>query len=432
MILCFFVLCCSGRSFAVVSLNNLWEAGRTRARAAVAPALPEAGAHNATRGGTRLRSGLVAAQAALATSLLIGAALLLASFWRLHQVDLGFEGDQVLTAEMRLLERRYFEPGVLSRFQEDVMARVRAIPGVLEAGMTSAVPFRGTDWTIRYGAEPEDRSHVANRREVDPGYFTVMGLELLAGRFFDERDNPASERVAIVSEGAARDGFGRLDVMGELLAFEEPTRIVGVVKDVRYRGMDREPTPAVYLPRAQRPSELICLVVRAAPGANVGQAIRDAVRAVDPTVPLMDMTTVDAIVSESISDRRFYTVTTSVFSGLALLITSMGLAVVVTRSMAERKREMAIRAALGARPDQLTAMAMRQGMIPAIVGSGLGLWGGWATAGLLEQFLFEVSARDAAIYFAAGAMTAVIAGVSALLPARRFEGWSPAAVLKGE
>ena len=402
------------------------------ARTAVADALKDHGAHSGGRSGSRLRSGLVAAQAALATCMLIGGALLLVSFWRIHQVDLGFESHRVLTAEMRLLEKRYFEPGVLAQIQEDLLNRVRAVPGVLEVGMTSAVPFRGVDWTIRYGNDEGEVRHVANRRQVDLAYFSVMGLDLILGRLFTEEDTAASEAVAVVSESAARDVFGRVDVLGERLALETPVTIVGVVKDVHYRSVDRAPEPAVYVPRAQQPSSLICLVVHAASGVDVGPAIREAVRAVDPTVPLMKMTTLDAIISASVADRRFYTVTTAAFSVLALLITATGLAVVVTRCIAERRKELAIRAALGAGPRQLTVLAMRRGLFPALAGTALGLWTAWASAGLIEQFLFEASPRDVEIYAAAGALTVVIAGLSSVVPTRRIGRLSPAAVLKAD
>ncbi|MCB1019176.1 MAG: ABC transporter permease [Acidobacteria bacterium] len=400
------------------------------ARSAVSDSLKEQGSQSAGRGGSRLRSSLVAAQAALATAMLIGATLLLASFWRLNQVDLGFRGDQVVTAEVRLLEKRYFEPGVLAQFQNDLLEKVRAVPGVLEAGMTSAVPFRGTDWTIRYGRPEDDDGHTANRRQVDPAYFSVMGLKLKLGRLFSGVDTPGSEPVAVVSESAARDVFGRVDVLGERLALEPTVTIVGVVSDARYRSMDQQPQPAVYVPRSQDPSELICLVVRAAQGADVGPGLRAAVREVDPTVPLMRLTTIDAIVSESVSDRRFYTVTTVAFAALALLIAATGLAVVVTRSIAERRKELAIRAALGARPRQLAVLAMRRGLTPALAGTALGLWAAWTAAGLLERFLFEASPHEPWVYLSAAALSLAIAALGSLLPTRRIGRWSPATELK--
>ena len=403
---------------------------RHAAREASAAASRAGGGQTPSRSGERLRLSLVTLQSAVAVVLLVATGLLLTSFWNLHQVDLGFDGDRVWTAEMRLLDREHFEPGALNRFQDGVMERVRAIPGVLEAGMTSAVPFRGVDWTIRYGPDEDSREYLANRREVDPGYFEVMGLQLVSGRFFTDDDDESSGLVAVVSERAALDAFGRLDVLGELVPLKDRATIVGVVKDVRYRSLHEEPTAAIYLPRAQQPSELMCLVVRATDGVEIGTSLREAVRAVDPTVPLMNTTTVDAIIAESVSGRRFYTVTTTVFAALALLITAVGLSVVVARSIAERRRELAVRAALGARPAQLTATGMRRGLLAATLGAAIGTWTAWAASSLIEQFSFDLSVHDPTLYAAAALFTLTIVATAALIPARRAGNSAPATLLK--
>jgi len=416
---------------AVATLITLAAASApVRHAAGVASAARAGGGQTPTRSGERMRLSLVALQSAAAVVLLVGSTVLLASFWNLHQVELGFDGERVWTAEMRLRDVTYDEPGAMGRFQDQVMERVRAIPGVMEAGMTSAVPFRGVDWTRRYGLDEGRTPYVANFRQVDPGYFEVMRLELLAGRFFNESDDERGEPTAVVSERVALDAFGRVDVLGERLPLRDRVTIVGVVRDVRYRSLDQEPTAAIYLPRAQQPSELMCLVVRASEGIDVGGALRAAVRAVDPTVPLMRTTTVDSILSESVSDRRFYTVTTAVFAALALLITAIGLAVVTARSIAERRRELAVRAALGARPGQLTATGMRRGLQAALFGSAIGVWAAWAASRWIAPFSFEVSVNDPALYAAAGGLTLAIVGSAGLLAARRAGTGSPATVLK--
>jgi ABC-type antimicrobial peptide transport system permease subunit len=178
---------------------------------------------------------------------------------------------------------------------------------------------------------------------------------------------------------------------------------------------------------------LVCLVVRAAPGAPpLGPALRDAIRDVDPTIPAMDITTIDAILADSVGDRRFYTTTTTAFAGLALLVTAAGLTVVIARSVVERRREMAIRTALGARASQLVALAARQGVVPVLAGAAAGLAAAWFASALLEPFLFELTADDARVYVAAGVVTIVVGMAACLLPARRLTHFAPASVLRGE
>ena len=391
----------------------------------------------------RLRAGLVAVQAAVATSLVIGSILLVASFWRLGRVDLGFDGDEVLTVEMRLLGAR--PKPALAQFQEDLIARVRAIPGVVDAGMTTAVPFRGVDFLHVYDAPgcetppgrrptPEcyERRAGANRRTVDPGYFSVMRIAPTRGRLLAATDTADAPRVAVVSESFARRMFGDENPLGR--TFGSPQmQIVGVVPDLRYVSRTAEPYSAVYVSRAQDPSELICLVIRTAAGAEgVGAAVRRAVHETDPTVPAMRMTTVDRIVSDSVADRRFYTTTSAAFAGLALLLTAAGLILVIARSVVERQREIAIRNALGARNGQLIRLVARQGVIPAAAGTLVGLAAAWIASGMLEQFLFDVSGRAPLIYIFTGTATLAVAFVACLIPARRLSRLAPATVLRAE
>jgi predicted permease len=390
----------------------------------------------------RLRAALVAVQAAVATALVIGSILLLVSFWRLGRVDLGFDGDEVLTVEMRLLGAR--PKPVLAQFQEELIARVRGIPGVVEAGMTTAVPFRGVDFLYAYDAPgcetppgqrptPEcGERRGANRRTVDPGYFSVMRIAPTRGRLLAATDTADAPRVAVVSESFARRMFGDENPLGRTFG-SPPMQIVGVIPDLRYVSRTAEPYPAVYVSRAQDPSALICLVIRTTAGAEgVGAAVRRAVHETDPAVPAMHMTTVERIVGDSVADRRFYTTTSAAFACLALLLTAAGLILVIARSVVERQREIAIRNALGARSGQLIRLIARQGVIPAAAGTLGGLAAAWIASGMLEQFLFQVSARAPLIYIATGTATLAVAVAACLIPARRLSLVAPATVLRAE
>jgi predicted permease len=389
---------------------------------------------------TRWRAALVGVQAAVATCLLAGALLLVVSFRQLGRVDLGYDGRDVVTVEMRLLDPKYFrgatedhDAPAIAQFQRDLMTRVRAIPGVLEAGMTTAVPFRGIDFL--YGGisrGPGEATTAANRRAVDAGYFSVMRVPLLAGRLFGPQDTPTSPPVAVLSASLARTLFGDANPIGETIEVDGAVEVVGVVADLRYAGIDREASPAMYVPRAQNASELICLVVRTSPGVEVGAAIRRAVQELDPTLPAMNLTTIDRIVSESVADRRFYTTTTSVFSALALLLTATGLGVVVARAIVERRREMAIRLSLGASFARLVRDVTWRGLGPVAAGVVAGLMVAWLSARVLEPFLFDVDMRDARIYGVSALLTIGVGAAACLMPARRLARLAPAPLLRSE
>jgi predicted permease len=382
---------------------------------------------------TRWRFAFVALQANVATWLLVGAALLLISFWRLGHVDLGFNGNRVVTAEMRLMDPKYFDERRVAQFQQEVIERVRALPGVSEAGITSAVPFRGVDWLRNYQRVGSGKNYIANLREVNPAYFSVMRLVLLRGRLLTDRDTSSSEPVVVVSESVARQVFPAEEPIGKQLGLYGPRTIVGVVKDVRYKGLDQAPFPAIYEPAAQSPTELVCLVLRTAiDGDRMGAELRSAIHQVDPAVPVMDVTTVSQIVSDSVADRRFYTAVISAFAALAILLTATGLVVVIARSVAERRRELAIRCALGAQSRELMGLVIRQGLTPVILGAAIGLAGAWAGARILERFLFGVTLHNPAVYAGAGAFTVAIAALACFLPARHAGKLPPAAALQAE
>jgi predicted permease len=380
----------------------------------------------------RLRSVLIAGQTAVATALLVASALLLLSFWRLGRVDLGFDGSRVLTVEMRLLEPRYFNPDVQRVLQDHLIGRVRAIPGVIEAGFTSAVPFRGIDWSLALTRSGTGPRVSANGRYVDDAFFSIMKIPLRRGRLFTTADTPTSQRVAVVSESFGRRMFDDGDPMGQTFDFNGRVEVVGIVGDVRYQSHDREASPAVYLARTQQPSELMCLVLRTARGVDIGAALRAAIRDVDPSLPPMNLTTIDRIISESVADRRFYTATTVAFASLALLLTSSALVIVIARAAVERRRELAIRTALGAPAGRLITLVARQGVMPGAIGIVAGLGAAWFGTTILQQFLFGIEPREPLVYGAAGLIAIALAAISSYLPARRVGSLLPAEVLRGE
>jgi putative ABC transport system permease protein len=406
--------------------------GGTR-RDSPATTLRASAAASADRSTVAWRRVLIGAQAAITTALLISAVLLLASFWRLAHVPLGFDANQVLTVEMRLLDDRYRQPAAVAAFQDGVLERVRAVPGVIDAGLTSAVPFRGVDFTLGVARPGDAREKAVQGRYVDAGYFGVLGIARRSGRLFSRADTPGSAPVALLSESLARDLFGAEDPLGQMVRFDRPLQVVGIVADVRYQGLAQEPRAAIYLPRSQSPNALICLVAKVTgPADALAPAIHRAIRAVDPTVPAMKLTTVDRIVSESVADRRFYTAATTAFAAIALVLTIVGLSVVVVRVIAERRRELAIRAALGASFGHLVRTATSDGLAAVGIGIAVGLAGALAGSVPLERFLFQIPARAPAAYAAVAALLLLIAGIAGWLAARRLARLPVAAVLRSD
>lgn len=425
-----FALAITGVTVFLSVLAPAWRAGRTDVSATLGRG---AGVSSPDRTSARWRSGLLAIESGVAAALLVSAGLLLTSFWRLNRVHLGFDGDNVLTVEMRLLDMRYRPPAALAAFQRDLIDRVRAVPGVIEAGLTSAVPFRGVDFTMSLVRPGAKGRHVANGRFVDAAYFSVMKIPLKSGRMFADTDTAATTKVMVVSESFAKRVFGAADPIGQLIDTDDPTTIVGVVGDVRYVGRDLDAAPAVYYPQAQHPRELICLVVRTASDAgDLGPAVRRAIAEIDPAIPAMNITTIDRIVSESVADRRFTVTATTAFAAVALLLTVVGIAAVVGRTVVERRRELAIRTALGASRGHLTRLVMQHGLVPAAAGTVIGLGAAFAASTLLERFLFGVTPREPAVYLAVAGLIWSVTILASLVPGRRAGHAVPAALLRTE
>ena len=377
---------------------------------------------------------IVTAQVAVVVLLLVSAGLLLRSFWRLQHVDLGFAASNVVTMEMRLINPKYRQPGRVAAFHDAVLDKVRQIPGVARAGMTTAVPMRGVDFMMIIGPKGQ-RAKPGHMRSVDPEYFRVLGVPLRAGRVFTAEDSKSSEPVAVVSESYGRLHFGNESPIGRTLDWDNrDVRIVGVVGDMRYADATRDPAPAFYRPRTQYPVELVCLVVEPFPGMrqSVVDGLRGAIQALDPKQPVEGITTVSDIVSASTADRRFYAATTGSFAVVALLLAIAGVFGAVARTVSERRRELAIRVALGADPRRMLRLVYGYGLWPAAVGTALGLGIALAGSRVLRSFLFEIAPTDLATYAAAALLVFAVTAAACYVPARRTLRMPPMFVLKTE
>jgi putative ABC transport system permease protein len=426
-----------GAAMAVVAtmlaaITPAWGGTRVEAAAMLTRAASSA---SAGRSAVRWRHGLVAAQAAIATALLIFASLLLTSFWQLGRVPLGFDGDEVVTVDLLLLDGKYQPNWAIVQFQEKLLGRLRAIPEIADVGLTSAVPFRNAGAPAGIRRSGVAKGEVAWQRFVDPGYFRVLRVAPIRGRLFNETDREGSPPVVVVSESFAHDVFGAENPIGQMIGSRPAMEVVGVVRDLRYMGGDKDPTPAIYLPRAQEPRPHLSIVARTRTrisAASVVPTIRRAIREVDPALPVMNFTTVDQLADATVASRRFYTVATVAFATIALLLTVVGLAVVVARVVAERRRELAIRAALGATIVKLGRVAARDALVAVGVGVVSGMAGAYAGSIFLTQFLFHITPHSAGTYAAVGLLLMTVASLAAWMPMRRFQRTSVATLLKSE
>ena len=389
------------------------------------------GARSASSGraARNLRRGILGAQAAVATTLLVGAALLLVSFWKLHRVPVGFDGDRVITLETHLLDARTRTEAGMRRFKEELLVRVRAVPEVQEAGVTSSIPFdeAGGFGVIRRLGDTTEFS--AKLRWVDSAYFGVLRIPLLRGRLLTTGDARSAVRVAVLSASFARALFGEEDPVGRQITWGDTIQVVGVVGDLRYAAVERDPGPAMYMPWDQQVTQSIAIVARAGRDIHdIGPALHRAVRAVDPTVPTLRVSTIDAIREGTLANRRFYTVAAGAFAVVGLLLTTIGLAMIVGRSVAERRRELAIRAALGATDAELRRWVSRDAVLAVGGGALLGVAGAYAASGLLAQFLFGVDPRSVVAY-ASVALGLISIALAAALWASRQVSQLPIAML---
>jgi predicted permease len=413
----------------VCGLAPLWHVSASGLHETLKQAFSNA---SASRRVTAWRRAVVAVQVAVALLLLVAATLLLQSFWHLRHVALGYEGTDVLTMEMRLMRGDATETR-LRWFERELLDRIRVLPGVTDASMTTSVPMRGVDFLYVTGPVGGSPSPV-NGRSVDGRYFDLMRIPLIAGRGFTDQHNEESAPVAIVSRSYARMLFGDRNPLGQRLdLIRTQPEIVGVVGDVRQASVKQPAAPALYLPRGQNPNPVVCLVVRTkADLIATATAVRKVIYALDPKQPVERIATLDGIVRETTADDRFYTVTTVSFAAIALLLAVAGLFGVVRRGVAERTRELAIRSALGAAPRTLIRLALAQEMRAVVLGASVGLLAAYWLSRLLPHFLFEVSPLDPLAYILATALLLVVAIVGCYLPARRVTRIDPIRALRAE
>ena len=382
------------------------------------------GAHN------RLRSLLVVAEVALSLVLLVGAGLMIRSFAKLEQVNAGINPENVLTVEVPLSRAKYPKDTQQSAFFQQLMARVRVLPGVSSAAAVSDLPLMG-GWGRSLTVEGHPVLSVGqapsiNHAVVTPNYFHTMGIALREGRDFTDADAAGAMRVTIVDERLARQYWPGASPLGKRIRFGPPESnepwhtIIGVAGAVRNEGLDRESRHSIYVPYLQIPVRGMAVAVRTSgdPG-SLAEAVRREVLALDKDQPVTNVMTMDEIISRSVWQPRFYTILFGIFAALALVLAAVGIYGVMSYAVTQRTQEIGIRMALGARAVDVLKLIIRNGMTLITIGVVIGLGGALALTRLLTTLLFGIKPTDTLTFVAVSAVLIFVALLACYLPARR-------------
>jgi putative ABC transport system permease protein len=393
-------------------------------------------------GAKRLGDLLVAGEIAISLVLLIGAGLLIQSFFRLRGHDLGFRTDHTVTARVSVPADKYPEEAQVTAFCDEVLRRVRSLAGVEAAGMVSFLPLTGQSFDNSFDIvgrppfAPGDREY-ALVRSVDPGYFEVLGISPLRGRPLDPHDRMGRSRAVTISESMARRYWPGANPVGERLVVhmgtdESPWEIVGTVRDVR-SSINADPQPTIYFPYAQMPYRFMVLTVRTgvAPRAMV-EGIRNAVSSVDPDQPLYQVRTLEELIAQTLVPWRFSMTLLGAFAALALVLAAAGVYGVISYSVGQRTGEIGVRMAFGARPHEVLWPIVRGAMGTAVVGIAAGLAGASCLTRLLVSQLYGVHPIDASTFAATTVLVAAVAFAACYIPARRASRVDPMVSLRYE
>ncbi|HEX7181629.1 MAG TPA: ABC transporter permease [Thermoanaerobaculia bacterium] len=392
----------------------------------------------------RLRDILVVAEIALALVLLASAGLLVKSFVRLQQIDTGFNTENVLTLVANLPTGKYQTMEQVVGFFRQATERIRTLPGVRSVGIVNYLPLYGglgttTSFTVEgRPAPPPGQEPSTDVRVADSDYFGAMGIPLLRGRSFTDRETTEPRRVVLVNESMARQHFPGENPIGKrisVLMFEEPrpTEIIGVVGDVRYDSLTDEAQPTVYFPLPELTYPFMTFVVRTTGDpAEMASTVQGVVHEIDPNQPVSDVRTMDQVMADTVGRARFNTLLLGLFAGLATLLAAVGIFGVMSYSVTLQTREIGLRVALGARQGQVLMLILKQGLLLTLIGIGIGLAGALALTRLMSGLLFGVGSTDPATFTAIVLLLAFVSLVACYIPARRAARVDPLIALRYE
>jgi putative ABC transport system permease protein len=409
------------------------------------------GVRGATSDGSThaVRRALVVAELALALTLLTGAGLLVKSFGRLQNVDPGFDPDNLLSFNIALPATRYRSDTAQIAFFDAVLPRLAQVPGIKAIGATSVLPFSGS-WTTSsleiegYQTPRGEPGPWGDRRDVSAGFFEAMRIPLLEGRILTEDDRAGTRRVAVIDDEFVRRYWPHENPIGKRITFGPPAgaadtssrewiEIVGVVGHTKHEGLAAEPRIQYYLPYRQEVRPALTVVARTSGDpARYVNALRSVVRSVDTDQPISQVRTMDELLEQSVGQRKLSMLLLTLFSGIALLLASVGIYGVMSYSVAQRAREIGVRIALGAERRDVLRMVLRQGMRLAFAGVALGLVAALVLTRVIASQLYEVQATDPTTFVLVASLLTAVALAANLIPAMRATRVDPAVVLRDE
>ena len=372
-----------------------------------------------------MRTALVVCEIALACVLLVGSGLLIRSFLKLLDVDLGFRPEMVTSIRIDPEQQVFASQARFANYVDEALRLTKALPGVEAAAITDGLPLgKNRTWGVRAAGEvytKERPNPVAYIRLASDGIVGAMGLHLVAGRDLAATDDSAHERVVMINETMARTLWPGQDAIGKIAMIDTLRRVVGLVRDVRHLSLDQVSGLELYIPYRQiRDYPTVDLIVRSAlPAAPLAKSIRVALAPIAPNVALNEVQTLEQIVDRSVSPRRFFTMLLGAFAAFALALALFGIYGVISYTVAHQQQEIGVRMALGASQGIVQRKILRETLDLAIVGILLGTGASWIAARLLRSQLFGVSSTDPATFIAMIVVVTAVALVSGYLPARR-------------
>ncbi len=389
---------------------------------------------------------LVVGEVSIAVVLVVGAGLLIQSFWQLRQVDLGFRAENVLVAELSLPSSTYSDAAQISRFYAELIERVGAAPDVQDVAVAYDHPL-DSNWIDSFrvmGGTETRESMAATFRIVSADYFRTMGIDIVRGRAFTELDDTGHPGAVIVNEAFARRYFPDDDALGRALYTSTPRavwgepipnqfEIVGVAHNVKFLGPDAPDEPAFYVPSRQFPLGQMTLVARTTGRPDASSAhVHDNVAALDADLPLGSVTTMERLMSEALAQPRFNMLLLGLFGAAAMVLAAMGIYGLLSFNVSQRTNEIGIRMALGARAADVLSLVVRQGLSLVAIGLVLGVVGALAAARVMTGLLFGVRANDPVTLVAVTLFLGIVALLASYLPARRATQIAPVTALRHE